>query len=174
MGAPSSCSTTYGVTHSSARKRGNFPTGPLQRLSPWQVPLTARTHSVIGNYKPTHSIFRQLTHEACRAPRNFAYQNVPPRLHSARVARHPISPIARIWSAVIRNTAAANAALQDADTEWFRADFGEVYTEKDLQIIRESYAEIPAGVRPLLQGRVMHSVLVQAAFWKKRKEFLVR
>lgn len=75
---------------------------------------------------------------------------------------------------MIRNTAAANAALQDADTEWFRADFGEVYTEKDLQIIRESYAEIPAGVRPLLQGRVMHSVLVQAAFWKKRKEFLVR
>jgi hypothetical protein len=75
---------------------------------------------------------------------------------------------------VIRNTAAANAALQDAEADWSRADLDDVYTEKDLQIIRESYAEIPAGVRPLLQGRMMHSVITQAAFWKKREESLVR
>ena len=75
---------------------------------------------------------------------------------------------------MIRNTAAANAALRDADTEWFRADFGDVYTEKDLQTIRESYAEIPAGVRQLLQGRIMHSVLAQAVFWRKREESLVQ
>jgi hypothetical protein len=136
--------------------------------SPLSAPLT-EYHSVIENYKPTHSIFRRLSREACSAPQSFACQNVPPKLLSARVARHPISPLARIWSAVIRNTAAANAALQDAEADWSRADLDDVYTEEDLQRIRESYAEIPAGVRPLLQGRMMHSVITQAAFWKKRE-----
>ena len=138
------------------------------RRSPLSAPLT-EYHSVIENYKPTHSIFRRLSREACSAPQSFACQNVPPKLLSARVARHPISPLARIWSAVIRNTAAANAALQDAEADWSRADLDDVYTEEDLQRIRESYAEIPAGVRPLLQGRMMHSVITQAAFWKKRE-----
>jgi len=63
--------------------------------------------------------------------------------------RHPITPLARIWSALIRNTAAATF----------------------LQIIKGSYAEIPAGIRFLLLGHVMHQVMMQAAFWTKREEF---
>jgi hypothetical protein len=84
--------------------------------------------------------------------------------------RHPISPLARIWSALIRNIAAANAALQDADKDWTLVDFEDVYGEKDLKIILGSYAEIPAGIRPLLQGHVIHWVLTQAAIWTKCEE----
>ena len=131
-------------------------------------------HSVIGNYKPTHFIFRELSRQARTAPHSFTCQNVPPKLLSARVVRHPISPLARIWSALIRNTAAANVVLLDAEKDWRHVDFEDVYPEKDVQIIMESYAEIPAGIRPLLQGRIIHSVMTQAAIWKKREDSLVR
>ncbi len=81
--------------------------------------------------------------------------------------RHPITPLARIWSALIRNTAAASAMLEDAEGDWRYVDFEDVYAEKDLEMTMGSYAEIPAGIRPLLQGRVMHQVMTQAAFWTK-------
>ena len=32
-----------------------------------------------------------------------------------------------------------------------------------------SYAEIPAGIRPLLLGRVVHCALTQGAIWTKRE-----
>ncbi len=85
--------------------------------------------------------------------------------------RHPITPLARIWSALIRNTANANALLEDVDADWTCGDFEEIYTEEDLQVIKDSYAEIPAGVRPLLLGNVMHEVMTQAAFWTKCEAF---
>ena len=85
--------------------------------------------------------------------------------------RHPITPLARIWSALIRNTAAATFLLEDAVPDWTCGDFEEVYAEEDLQIIKGSYAEIPAGIRFLLLGHVMHQVMMQAAFWTKREEF---
>ena len=81
--------------------------------------------------------------------------------------RHPITPLARIWSALIRNSATANALLDDAEADWTCGDFEEVYTEEDIQIIKDSYAEIPAGIRPLLLGHVIHLVMTQAAFWTK-------
>jgi hypothetical protein len=87
------------------------------------------------------------------------------KLLSARVVRHPITPLAHIWSALIRNTAAANALLEEAEPDWTCGDFEEVYTDEDLQVIKDSYAEIPAEIRPLLLGDVMHRVMTQAAFW---------
>lgn len=84
--------------------------------------------------------------------------------------RHPISPLARIWSALIRNTAAANAVLLEADKDWSEVDFEDVYTAKDLQVILDSYAKIPAGIRPLLQGHIIHRVMTEAAIWTKREE----
>jgi hypothetical protein len=126
---------------------------------------------VIENYKPTLYIFRQLARQARSAPQSFTYQDPPPRLLSARVVRHPITPLARIWSALIRNTAAATALLEEAEPDWTCGDFEEVYTDEDLQVIKDSYAEIPAGIRPLLLGHVMHRVMTQAAFWTKREEF---
>jgi hypothetical protein len=153
------------VRHSSARKQGNFPPCSITR-SP-----ADGTHSIIENYKPTLYIFRQLSRQARRSPLGFTSQDLPQRLLSARVVRHPITPLARIWSAQIRNTAAANALLEDPEPDWTCADFEEVYTEEDLQVIKDSYAEIPAGIRPSLLGRVMHRVMTQAAFWTKCEEF---
>jgi len=101
--------------------------------------------------------------------RNFVSRNAKPKLLSARVVRHPISPLARIWSALIRNTAAANAVLLDADNDCAHVDFNDVYVGDDLQVITDSYAELPAGIRPLLLGRVMHRVMTQAAIWTKLK-----
>lgn len=72
---------------------------------------------------------------------------------------------------MIRNTAAANALLEDAELDWTCGDFEEVYAEEDLQVIKDSYAEIPAGIRPSLLGHVIHHVMTQAAFWTKREEF---
>lgn len=83
--------------------------------------------------------------------------------------RHPITPLARIWSTLIRNTATANALLEDAEEDWTCSDFEEVYAEEDVQVIKDSNAEIPAGIRPLLLGQVMHQVMTQAAFWTKRE-----
>jgi hypothetical protein len=125
--------------------------------------------SIIGNYKPTHHTFRQLTYEARAAPHSFTSRDDQPKLLSARVVRHPISPLARIWSAYIRNTATANAVLLDAEKDWRRVDFEAVYAARDLQVIMNSYAEIPAGVRHLLLGRVMHYTMTQAAIWTKRQ-----
>jgi hypothetical protein len=130
------------------------------------APLTVRC-SIIGNYKPTHTIFRQLSIQARTAPHSFTSRDDQPKLLSARVVRHPISPLARIWSAHIRITAAANAALLDAEKDWRRVDFEVVYAARDLQVIMNSYAEIPAGIRPLLLGRVMHCIMTQAAIWTK-------
>ena len=48
-------------------------------------------------------------------------------------------------------------------------EFEDVYAAKDLQLIMDSYAEIPAGVRALLLGRVIHSVRTEAAIWTKRE-----
>lgn len=84
--------------------------------------------------------------------------------------RHPITPLARIWSTLIRNTATGNALLDDAEADWTCGDFEEVYAEDDLRVIKDSYAEIPAGIRSLLLGQVMHQVMTQAAFWTKCKE----
>lgn len=125
--------------------------------------------SVVRNYKPTYTIFRQLSRQARSAPLTFASQNAKPKLLSARVVRHPISPLARIWSALIRNTAAANAVLLDAENDCMHVDFNDVYIGEDLQVIMDSYAEIPAGIRPLLLGRVMHRIMTQAAIWTKRE-----
>lgn len=72
---------------------------------------------------------------------------------------------------MIRNSAAANSLLEEVDKDWTCGDFEEVYADEDLQIIKDSYSEIPAGVRPLLLERVMHEVMTQAAFWTKREEF---
>ena len=103
---------------------------------------------MIENYKPTLYIFRQLApSSACSVPQSFTYQDPPPRLLSARVVRHPITPLARIWSTLIRNTAAATALLEEAEPDWTCGDFEEVYTEEDLQVIKDSYAEIPAGIQ---------------------------
>jgi len=123
--------------------------------------------SIIGNYKPTHSVFRQLSLQACTAPHSFTSRDDQPKLLSARVVRHPISPLARIWSAHIRITAAANAALLDTEEDWRCVDFEVAYAARDLQVIMNSYAEIPAGIRPLLLGRVMHCIMTQAAIWTK-------
>jgi len=125
---------------------------------------------VIENYKPTLYIFRQLARQARNAPHSFTCQDPPPRLLSARVVRHPITPLARIWSAQIRNTAAANALIEDTEPGWRCGDFEEVYAEEDLQIIKDSYGEIPAGIRSLLLGHVMYQVMTEAAFWTKLKE----
>jgi hypothetical protein len=102
-------------------------------------------------------------------PHSFTSRDDQPKLLSARVVRHPISPLARIWSAHIRNTASANAVLFDAEKDWRRVDFEVVYAAKDLQVIMNSYAEIPAGIRPLLLGRIMHCAMTQAAIWTKRE-----
>lgn len=126
--------------------------------------------SIIGNYKPTHSIFRQLSLQARTVPHSFTSRDDQPKLLSARVVRHPISPLARIWSAHIRITAAANAALLDAEKDWRRVDFEVVYAARDLQVVMNSSAEIPAGIRPLLLGRVMHCIMTQAAIWTKREQ----
>jgi hypothetical protein len=125
--------------------------------------------SVIGNYKPTYSIFRRLSHQARSTPLSFTSRDDKPKLLSARVVRHPISPLARIWSALIRNTAAANAVLLDAENDRIHVDFEDVYVADDLQTIADSYAEIPAGIRSLLLGQVMHRVMTQAAIWTKRE-----
>jgi len=135
----------------------------------WGDTFIRERTSIIGNYKPTYSIFRQLSRQAHRAPHNFVSRDDQPKLLSARVVRHPISPLARIWSVLIRNTAVANAVLLDAEKDWRRVDFEDVYTAKDLQIIMDSYAEIPEGIRSLLLGRVMHRVMTQAAIWTKLK-----
>ena len=127
--------------------------------------------SVIGNYKPTYSIFRRLSHQARSAPLSFTSRDDKPKLLSARVVRHPISPLARIWSALIRNTAAANAVLLDAENDRIHVDFEDVYVAEDLQTITDSYAEIPAGIRSQLLGPVMHRVMTQAAIWTKRECF---
>jgi hypothetical protein len=129
------------------------------------------THSVIKNYKPTLHIFRQLAWQSHSAPHGFTSQDPPPRFLSARVVRHPITPLARIWSAVIRNTATANALLEDAEADWTCGDFEEVYSEEDVEVIKNSYAEIPAGIRPLLLEQVIHLVMTQAAFWTKSEKF---
>lgn len=149
------------------RERGK-PSHPSLLCSPApHSPPPDGTHSVIENYKPTLYIFRQLAQQARSAPHGFTSQDPPPKFLSARVVRHPITPLARIWSALIRNSATANALLDDAEADWTCGDFEEVYTEEDIQIIKDGYAEIPAGIRPLLLGHVIHLVMTQAAFWTK-------
>jgi len=135
----------------------------------WGDTFILERTSIIGNYKPTHSIFRQLSRQARSAPHSFTSRDSPPKHLSARVVRHPISPLARIWSALNRNTAAANAVLLDTETGWRCVEFDDVYAAKDLQLIMDSYAEIPAGVRDLLLGRVIHWVRTEAAIWTKLK-----
>jgi len=131
--------------------------------------LADEVHSIIGNYKPTYSIFLQLSRQAHSTPHNFVSRDEQPKLLSARIVRHPISPLARIWSALIRNTAVANAVLLGAEKDRRRIDFEDVYAAKDLQMIMDSYAEIPVGIRSPLLGRVMHGVMTQAAIWTKRE-----
>ncbi|KAI0283263.1 hypothetical protein BC826DRAFT_973785 [Russula brevipes] len=123
------------------------------------IPLT-ELHSIIGNYKPTHSIFRQLSRQARSAPHSFTSRDSPPKHLSARVVRHPISPLARICR---------QCRTLDTETGWRCVEFDDVYAAKDLQLIMDSYAEIPAGVRDLLLGRVMHWVRTEAAIWTKLK-----
>jgi len=135
----------------------------------WGDTFIRERTSIIANYKPTYTIFRQLSRQARSAPHSFISRDEQPKLLSARVVRHPISPLARIWSALIRNTAVANAVLLDAEKDWRRIDFEDVYAAKDLQMIMDSYAEIPAGIRSPLLGRVMHRVMTQAAIWTKLK-----
>jgi hypothetical protein len=122
---------------------------------------------VVGNFKPTYSIFRQLSRQAHNAPLAFTSRDAKPKLLCARVVRHPISPLARIWSALIRNTAAADAVLLEAENDRVHPEFNSVYMGDDLQVIMNSYAEIPAGIRPLLLGRVIHRVMTEAAIWTK-------
>ncbi|KAH9029538.1 hypothetical protein EDB84DRAFT_237636 [Lactarius hengduanensis] len=135
----------------------------------WGDTFIRERTSVIGNYKPTYSVFRRLSYQARSAPLSFTSRDDKPKLLSTRVVRHPISPLARIWSAFIRNTAAANAVLLDAENDRIHVDFEDVYVAEDLQTITDSYAEIPAGIRSQLLGRVMHRVMTQAAIWTKLK-----
>lgn len=86
-----------------------------------------------------------------------------------RVVRHPISPLARIWSVIIRNAAAASAVLLGAENNRMHVDLEDVYAAGDLQTITDSYAEIPEGIRSHLLGQVMHRVMTEAAIWTKRK-----
>ncbi|KAI0259932.1 hypothetical protein BC834DRAFT_590042 [Gloeopeniophorella convolvens] len=127
--------------------------------------------SALSNYKPTYATFRRLTRLARTKPLSFSAgaAHEKPRELSARAVRHPISPLARIWAALVRNTAAANAVLADADNDRVHVDFEDVYVAEDLQVVAESYAEVPAGVRALLLGRVMHCTMTQAAIWTKLK-----
>jgi hypothetical protein len=90
-------------------------------------------------------------------------------LLSERVVRHPITPLAHIWSMFIRNTAVANAVIDTSKPECGCGDFKDVYPKENLEVIKDNYAEIPAGIRPLLLGDVMHQIMKQAAFWSKRK-----
>lgn len=135
----------------------------------WGDTFIRERTSVIGNYKPTYSIFRRLSHQARSTPLSFTSRDDKPKLLSTRVVRHPISPLARIWSALIRNTAAANAVLLDAENDRIHVDFEDVYVADDVQTITDSYAKIPAGIRSQLLGRVMHQVMTQAAIWTKLK-----
>jgi len=135
----------------------------------WGDTFIRESTSIIRNYNPTLSIFRQLTRKARNSPRSFTSRDEQPKLLSMRVVRHPISPLARIWSALIRNTAAANAVLANAEEDWTCVDFENVYAARDLQVITNSYFEIPAGVRPLLLVRVMYYAMTQAAIWTKLK-----
>jgi hypothetical protein len=151
------------------RERGNLPSPQCPHCFIAYSPLIK--HSVIENYKPTLYIFRELSLQARTNPHDFTSQDPPPRLLSARVVRHPITPLARIWSALIRNTATSNALLNNAEADWTCGDFEEVYAEEDLRVIKDSYAEIPAGIRQLILGHVMHQVMTQAAFWTKCEEF---
>ena len=81
---------------------------------------------------------------------------------------------------MIRNAAAANALIYKAEnwrlgygnseeeySEEGCGNFEEVYSEEALKAIMANYAEIPAGIRPLLLGHVMHQIMMQAAFWSK-------
>jgi hypothetical protein len=137
--------------------------------SPFVLAPLTRVLSVVRNFKPTYSIFRELSREARSAPVTFTSRDAKPKLLCARVVRHPISPLARIWSALIRNTAAADTVLHEAENDRVHVEFNDVYTGDDLQVIMDSYAEIPAGIRSLLLGRVMHRVMTQAAIWTKRE-----
>jgi len=60
----------------------------------------------------------------------------------------------------------ANAVLLGAKKDR-RIDFADVYTVKDLEMIIESYTDIPAGIRSLLLGHVMNRVMTQAVIWTK-------
>lgn len=163
----SSCCTTSGAIPSSVRGRGPF----ISLLT--NATSADSDTSVIGNYKPTYSIFRRLFQQARSTPLSFTSGDNKPKLLSARVVRHPISPLARIWSAIIRNTAAANAVLLDAENDLIHVDFEDVYVAGDLQTITDSYTEIPEGIRSQLLGQVMHRVMTEAAIWTKREFYAV-
>jgi hypothetical protein len=126
----------WGDTLINIHPRGDEARLPLVFLPP-SIPLT-ELHSIVGNYKPTHSIFQQLSRQARSAPHSFTSRDSPPKHLSARVVRHPISPLARIWSALNRNAAAANAVLLDTETGWRCVEFEDVYAAKDLQLIMDS------------------------------------
>ncbi|KAI0047063.1 hypothetical protein FA95DRAFT_1559499 [Auriscalpium vulgare] len=117
----------------------------------------------ICNYKPTLSIFTRLAKIANDTPGRF-HQERKPKLLSERIIRHPLSPLARLWSCFIRNTANANACVaEDLEDD----DLPGVFPGSDYRLMKESYNEIPAGVRDLLLGRVMRHIVLRSALWFK-------
>lgn len=159
--AQSSSSTVSGVKHSSATELRTLPFSTV-------CASADGTRSIIGNYKPTLYTFRELLLDARNVPHMFSTSSVaPPRLLSARVVRHPISPLARMWSTLIRIIAAANAVLDVPESDWMSVDIEAAFAEKDLKFIMDAYTEIPSGIRHLLQGRVVRWVWTRAALWSK-------
>ncbi|KAI0040758.1 hypothetical protein FA95DRAFT_1646887 [Auriscalpium vulgare] len=118
----------------------------------------------ISNYKPTLSVFTRLAEIANDTPGSF-HQERKPKLLSERIIRHPLSPLARLWSCFIRNTANANACVgEDLADDYLRS----VFPVSDYCLMKDSYNEIPAGVRDMLLGRVMRHILLRSAMWFRR------
>ncbi|KAI0059035.1 hypothetical protein BV25DRAFT_1829340 [Artomyces pyxidatus] len=117
---------------------------------------------VLSNYKPTLSIFIRLSKLARDSPGEFLRERKP-KLLSERVIRHPLSPLARLWSCLIRNTANANALLADCDG----CQPESVFSLPDFEAMKASYDGLPEGVRHLLLGRVMRHIILRAATWFK-------
>jgi hypothetical protein len=112
-------------------------------------------------------IFRELLQEAISHPHHFTRGYNPPELLSKPVVRRPKSPLARILSTLVRNTAAGNTLIKESKPEWRRGDFKSVYSKEDVQVLEDSFAAIPAGMREMLAGRIMDDARKQAAFWTK-------
>jgi hypothetical protein len=77
---------------------------------------------------------------------------------------------------LIRNTATGNAILRKDGREDFEEvrdggceDFEKVYSEEDIQVFKNAFANIPDGIRESILGRVIHRVMTQAALWTKRE-----
>jgi hypothetical protein len=60
--------------------------------------------------------------------------------------------------------------FEDTEKDWSVVDFEDVYGKEDMKVTLDSYAKIPTGIRPLLQGQNIHWVMTQAAIRTKCEE----